>query len=520
MSIMRTMPTLVALYCIDLSSYALQPLHQNKSAVRLAVENACLLPFCEKILILAKKENEEKIKNELVDISCTHPIEVKGMGAMTAFNILQECGKEKATFSDVFIAPLEAPFIDTKETCKLYERHSKYKAEYTFAEGYPDSLFPQILSSSLCTILASFVKEDSSSIKRDFIFNIIKKDINSYDIETLVAPEDARILKLNFLVNSKRSFMLCKAFLDINAKNYIEKLKDDPLKLKTLPRYYMIEVMPHIPFSPIYKPLSIEKKEMKLQDLSTIIEKISAFSDDAIISLSLYGDPLESDSFIDMAKIVLQHKNLSLLVETHGIAQDAKEKIEAIHKIARKEPIRPESTPALYWITFIDATTPKTYAKVYNTSENDAENLLKRAYESAEYVASLFKNDAFVQIVRMKENEDELEGFFRSWKERGMQVIIQKYDHFCTFLPDRRVANLAPLKRMPCRHIGREICISSNGDVLLCKEDVQKNNIIGNILSEDLEEIYSRFDEKLLMQAKLKFGGLCELCDEYYTYNF
>ena len=120
----------------------------------------------------------------------------------------------------------------------------------------------------------------------------------------------------------------------------------------------------------------------------------------------------------------------------------------------------------------------------------------------------------------MNENEDDLEAFYRYWKAKNIEVIIQKYDHFCHFLPDRRVADLSPLKRMPCRHINRELCIASNGDVLMCREDVKHQNVLGNAKKEALEDIWQRFDEKCIEQSNLKFGELCESCDEYYTYNF
>ena len=145
---------------------------------------------------------------------------------------------------------------------------------------------------------------------------------------------------------------------------------------------------------------------------------------------------------------------------------------------------------------------------------------MNSANEIAELSQAYFAENAFVQIVRMNENEEDLESFYRYWKDKNMEVIIQKYDHFCHFLPDRRVADLSPLKRMPCRHINREMCISSNGDVLMCREDVKHQNILGNAKEEALEDIWQKFDKKSIEQSNLEFGDLCESCDEYYTYNF
>lgn len=515
------MSTLVALYSTFISSYALTPCLEKRSAILSSLEHAALLPNCKKILLLLCKEDVNKIDLNNADISFSDKVKVVGFENVTAFNILTECVKEAGECTDAFIAPLEAPFIDIEASHKLYDQHTRYKAEYTFAEGYPEFLLPQVLNIGLCKILSAFVKDNPSTVEHDFIFEIIKKDINSYDIETFIAPEDARMLKLKFVVETKRDLQLCQNFIGITATNYIEMLKSSPLKLKTLPRYYMIEIAPKRPCESIYRPpLPQVCTHMTLKDFCNIIEKIAQFSDDAIISLSLYGDPLEHPQFTEFLKAVSKYPNLSILIETFGLSKDAKLKIDDINKIIKNRTTRKTSEPNLYWITCIDATSGKTYAKVHNVTEENGEALLKKAYETAEYAYAILKDSSYVQIVRMNENEEELEGFYRSWKERGHSVIIQKYDHFCSCLPERRVADLSPLKRMPCRHLNRELCILSNGDVIFCHEDIKCTKIMGNVLTMNLDDIWQRFDSPCLEQSALNFGGLCELCDEYYTYNF
>ncbi len=512
------MPSLVALYSIGIAKYALDAFVDKKSVVHLAIENALLLPECKKVLILVDNKDRKIIENVLKDFPNSSSISVLPLEKMTARLFFKACSNEKLECTDVFIAPLEAPFIDVSETQKLYSQHTKYKAEYSFAEGYPDFIFPQVLNIGLCDILAEFSKDDERIISHDFVFDIIKKDINSYDIETYIASEDVRMLKLKFIVETKRDKLLCQNFLGITASNYKQMIA--PLKLKTLPRYYMIEISSSLEYQPIYRPKIKDREFMSFEDFSFIVEKIAGFSDDAIISFSLYGEPLEHPQFEQMVKKVLSYPNLTVLIETHGTSKDAKEKLEHIKDFVQTAPIRPSLTPPLYWITFIDAINANTYAKIYDVSEEKAKELLTKANEIAELAKVYFEKNAFVQIVRMNENEDDLEDFYRSWKAKNIEVIIQKYDHFCKFLPDRRVADLSPLKRMPCRHINREMCISFDGDVLMCHEDVRHQNVLGNAKKEELKDIWQRFDEKCIEQSNLNFGDLCESCDEYYTYNF
>lgn len=524
LTITQDMASLAVLYSTSLSEYAIQELYESKCAVRLAIEHALLLPDVVRLLILVEEKDRERV-GKIVQGVQDERIEVNVLDRMTAFNILSLCAKRKSKVDDIFISPLEAPFLDVQAMGDLFRQHKEYKAEYSFAEGYPEFLFAQVLDVGLCAILSSFVGEDESRVSHAFVFDIIKKDINSYDIETLVAPQDARMLKLRFLVETKRDLLLCKQFEGITAANYTQFLQDAPLKAKTLPRYYMIELHPEHLRRPIYvPPQKTAEKPMQAEDFRVIIEKIAQFSDDAIISLSLYGEPLLHKEFVQFVKEILSYKNLSVLVETHGTCKDAKTKILAIKDIVYSSPVRPCNTPPLYWITDIDATTAKTYAKVYDTNEEEAENLLKEAYQTAECATANFGDNSYVQFVRMNENEDDLEGFYRSWKERGMGVIVQKYDHFCAFLPDRRVADLSPLRRMSCRHLNREMCICANGDVLLCREDVRREYVVGNVLKEEMGEIWKRFDAILERHIRdvqeKKSEGLCELCDEYYTYNF
>lgn len=515
------MPTLVALYCVDISTYAKDFVIKNKSAIEMSIENALLLPDCKKVLIIINKKDKVAIDSLEQKGQLDERIEVRTLDKVSAYNILSECSKEKNICSDVFLYPLDAPFIDVEESLTLYKRHIKYSAEYSFADGFPQFLLPQILSIGLCEILSRFAKDELCEVSHNFLFELIKKDINSYDIETLVSPEDVRILKLSFIVDSKRALMLCKNFFGINTKNYFEMINSSPLMLKTLPRYYMIEICPNRCYTPIYRPPVVkDAKIMSVEDFNIIIEKISSFSNDAVVSLSLYGDPLEHPQFVEIVKKSLSYNNISLLIETHGNKKEGQDKLEAIKDVSLASPMRASLTPPLYWITAIDATRWETYSKVYNVKEEEAKLLLKTAYETAEKATAIFGSTSYVQIVRMLENEDDLEGFYRNWKERGVDVIIQKYNHFCKALPDRRVADLSPIKRMPCRHINREMCINYNGDVLLCYQDIANKNILGNVLREEMNEIWQRFDAPCVEQANLKFGGLCELCDEYYTYNF
>jgi spiro-SPASM protein len=120
----------------------------------------------------------------------------------------------------------------------------------------------------------------------------------------------------------------------------------------------------------------------------------------------------------------------------------------------------------------------------------------------------------------MKENEEDLEAFFKSWKTRTENVIIQKYDTFSGMLPDRAIADLSPIARIPCWHLKRDMAVLLDGTVPLCREDVRVATRLGNALEEDLSVIWGRAQETYRAHLAGDYPGICAKCDEYYTYNF
>jgi spiro-SPASM protein len=123
-------------------------------------------------------------------------------------------------------------------------------------------------------------------------------------------------------------------------------------------------------------------------------------------------------------------------------------------------------------------------------------------------------------MVRMNENETELEAFYRFWKEKIGQVIIQKHDSFCRTIPDRRVADLSPLVRHPCWHLKRDMCILSDGTVPFCREDLYASRSCGNAFTDEFAAIWDANRTLYEQHVRGVHEGMCGACDEYYTYNF
>jgi spiro-SPASM protein len=133
-----------------------------------------------------------------------------------------------------------------------------------------------------------------------------------------------------------------------------------------------------------------------------------------------------------------------------------------------------------------------------------------------------------VQAVRTAGAEDDIEKFYRSWKEitpNTSNIIIQKYDDFCGFLPKKQASDLSPVQRQPCWHLMRDMPALIDGTVPLCREHITGGINLGNAFTEPLEVIWERGRQFYAEQAGQipggkKYDSLCTGCDEYYTYNF
>ena len=153
----------------------------------------------------------------------------------------------------------------------------------------------------------------------------------------------------------------------------------------------------------------------------------------------------------------------------------------------------------------------------------------------AETLFGLFPSSSYVQAVRVKGEEDDIEAFYRYWKDRAAalgaaeaasRIIIQKYDHFAGALEKLQASDLSPVIRRPCWHLYRDMAIFIDGRVPLCREDLKALKgegdlpLMGNAFSEDLRVIWERGNSSCLEQARREYRGICQDCDEHYTYNF
>lgn len=483
--------------------------------------------------------------------------------AMTA----SQCSADYVVYSMA-----DRPFLDVELSKKIISDHLEYLAEYTFADGYPAGLSPEVVDSGALNILSSLAKESQSAqgkskVSSDSIFSIMRGDINSFEIEAVIAPKDFRMLRLDFSCGTKQNLLSCKALYELALDSkipftalHLAQAAEKSVKVqRTVPSYYNIQICARCWSDSVYSPYpaAFEKKYgsspldlsinstrvMRLEPFKALVSCIAEFSENAVISLGEWGEPLCVENIEDYVSAVLAYPGLSVLIETDGllVTPQVAEKISSVAKSACP---RTNGMNAVTWIVSVDAFTPEKYGKLhpkFATNEKgfpliECNSAFAKSVNAVSILEPYFENNVYPQMLRMNENEDELEQFYRFWHDKESpskgKLIIQKYDNFCGFLPDSKPADLSPLKRNPCWHLKRDMVILWNGDVPVCREWVF-DNMAGNVFEQNIKDIWNKLEGHSESDINRccglcskdspldnLFEKKCSACDEYYTYNF
>jgi spiro-SPASM protein len=532
--IINSMRALTVLYGGRLAPEAFEPVNagegKGKSALILALEKARRFPGTEMTAFLGL----EGIDYPGVPPE-SGPFSMFRAPGWTKKSLLERLSVLSAGFDLTFFAWADCPLLDPALASALAERHLRYAAEYSYADGWPYGFAPELLAPGTAGVLFKILGGGNGPVERDCLFSVIQKDINAFDIETEISPVDLRSRRLSFTADSRRNFLLLTGFMAAGLKAAQEAagyIETKPELQRTLPAYFNIQVSGACPQAcslcpwPRFGgnvPVTEHRSFMGKGQFRELLDRIAAFAGDAVIGLSLWGELSLHPDKLDLIRAVLSRPSLCLVVETSGIGWK-QEELELLASEAAAAPGRenPGLQAPLSWIVSLDAFDPGRYKEARGPGFTEAAGCARR-------LISLFPGSAYVQAVRVKGFEDDLERFYRSWKEavpgKGQPpVIIQKYDDFCGALPRLQASDLSPVKRQPCWHLLRDMAVLLDGSVPFCREDLgslqAKGPFLGNVFTASLEAIWKAGESLYLEQGRGNYPGICAVCDEYYTYNF
>ncbi len=512
------MRTLAVINATKLNEYAFLPVAEGQNAFERTMQLAVTYCRPEDTLVLIGEDQEPPL---LPPGAVLGRSRVSGMlDIMVAMKAFAE---ERKDADALLYAHGDGPFLDRELTERLLALHRQYRAEYTYADGYPAGFSPEVLSTRILPNLVDLASRNQVGADRDGLFSLIQKDINSYDIETELAPLDLRGYRLGALCDGKRGFLSAQGLWNVgvrSAQDVVRVLPSHPELLRTVPAFLWVQVAEACPQSCSYCPYPQlagdprgKKGYMPLERFESVMEQAERLCDELVVDLSLWGEPALHPDFLGLARSVLARNRFTLIVETSGIGW-APGVAEAVAKLGGTR---------VHWIVSLDDPDPSSYAALRGEG-------MEEALAFAKQMASLAPGQIHAQAVRMKGNEERLESFYRTWKKDIDKVIVQKYDSFAGALPDLSVADLSPLERYPCRHLARDMAVLLDGSVPPCKHCLVKSDeeagrlsyaaSLGNAFEpEGLRKAWEAGGSWYGRHTGKDYPAFCEACDEYHTFN-
>ena len=447
--------------------------------------------------------------------------------AWTMDLLLAEMAEIGKNADAVILVWADEPFLDDALAVKMLEDFRRYRAEYGFADGYPVGLAAEIVAPRILPAIRNLATSMPADIGRESLFTTIQKDINAFDIETDISPVDLRDLRLTLACDTRRNTLLVERLADAgvtDAASALSLIPENLGLLRTLPAFIQVQVVSGCPQAcklcayPVFGgDVLTSREEMPRGKFAGLLDQIVGLCEDAVIDISLWGEPGMHTDIGGIIDEVMSRPSLSLIVETSGLTwrEGLVEGIAARHG----------SSGRMDWVVSLDAASPELYKELRGDGFGEANAM-------AERLIGLFPGHAHVQMLRARDSEAELEAFWRGWKKRTDKVIVQKYSRSAGLLPERKVSDLSPLVRKPCWHLKRDLSILTGGQVPLCRDCSQGDIILGNAFEARAGRpagiaaawAAGEIHHAAHIAACRSGGGSpfpqpCEACDEYYTYN-
>ncbi|XDD46678.1 spiro-SPASM protein [Leptospira sp. WS39.C2] len=404
-----------------------------------------------------------------------------------------------------------SPLLNTQLTEKVWNRHKNFFSQYSYSENIPPGLIPTVITREFLSSLPDQISTD--------IHSFFLKNINQYDVDIFFQSPDLRQLRLDFRYHSVRSSILVKGLLaladEIPYEDLHSTLKQNPGLFRSSPSYLEWEIYKGCELSCVFCPREFIDKsnDGSFASLTSVKSIVSKFQNELTspitISLSGNGEPLLHPEFISVVKEILTLTQLKELVIETALYKNLDLLVSLIQTL--------DSTQKEKLCIIANVTTLKeeTYQSLYGKKG------LQSVLEAIDTLSKILpKNSLYVQMIKMKEVEDEIDPYFTSFEKKGINIILQKYNRFANQLPERRVSDLTPIHRDFCWHLTRDLYVSVSGDVSICKQNQTK--IIGNLYTESLFDVWQKGQDSF----RLSFNGEhdkipapCLNCDEWYTFN-
>lgn len=419
------------------------------------------------------------------------------------YSLLQAIDKSIPDFDHLVIFHSHAPLLDLGLTREMIEAHLESIADYTFAEHYPQGFAPFIINKTTFKKILLTVQGNNTVYHAKAMEDILHMDLNAYDVEMVVSDEDLRFIRDSFFVDSKRHFLLVQALFDkkVGANQLLEAVNTEPPLLRPLPTFIELELSRLSEQTRKNWPDCSAEEFLSFGLFQKLMDDLKPWAEESVIELGGYGEPLQNPEIEKILSSLNLYENFTFILKTNGAL------FHQYRNLAGK-------AVNLKVVFTLDAPSAELHKELRGSDDFD------QVEENIELFLKTHPRRGYIQITRMKSNEEMLEGFLNRWRAFQDNIIIEKYNDFSGAFADEKVVNLAPLKRFPCWKLQREVFIHADGKISLCSQDFDKKNIIGDINQEALSVVWDKAGVLYSAHWKENYPRLCEDCDQWYIFSF
>ena len=402
----------------------------------------------------------------------------------------------------------DSPFLDVSIINEMIELHLKYLAEFTFSENLPPGFSCEIVSKELIDAMPEF-KERTLPLAQ-----VIKSNINNFDIEIYYKDPDIRDKRISFLSGRPRDKRIMENIHKLHKsippygaiKEIIEK---NPEAVYVGPSYLEIELAGQCDLDCLFcyrKTLKHVHGELNAGLFKTILEQMKYFKLPYAVCFGGSGEPLMHRSFYEILETANREPLIeTIIIETNGIYADANYRTFIMN-----------SGTKIKTIVNMNGMNPETYVSIHGKDFFDTvhQNLMALKETAGDRL--------YIQIMKIKETEPYLDAYYDYWEKQKIPIILQKQNTYLGRIDDRRYSDLSPLDRIPCWHLQRDLYVTADGSVSFCKQDVDGDFSCGSINTATLADIWEKKKASFVQEYKKNFPAKpdCKSCDEWYTYNF
>jgi spiro-SPASM protein len=414
-------------------------------------------------------------------------------------------------FDELVIVADDGPFLRPDLVEAMLGLHREYRADYTFADGFPGGLTPEIVRPGILPVLEAWAVEKPGPVERDILFQLLSVDINRFDVETHLSPIDLRGRRLSFTSDTRRNRVLLERYAGdtaLDTRVLLDVVEATADRSRTLAATLHVQITDGVLQVPVWSPLAqfvpdaLTRRNYLTRDRwNDLLDRALAWAGDLTVLPSFWGEPSLHPQIVELLTDALAKPGLRVCLETSGLGWGAVN-LEALG-------------PALNldWIVELDSDVPETYAKVRGEGAAEAQAFTRR-------LLALFPGRVWPQTVRMAVNEAEMEAFHKHWKTEAGRVIIQKHNDFGGRLDRAKPSDLSPWKRHPCWHLARDLAVFLDGTAVVCRDDFNRTQPLGNLWTEDFPAVWQRGAALFTRHVKEDWPEVCRNCDEWYTFHF